>query len=145
MIDCAGCVVIPGFVDTHRHTWETAIRSCAPNATLDDYFVEVLDSFAPLYDPRRSTQATWQPWVHQRRHPTLVDWSTSTTRGPPGRPDPRALEAGIERSAYGSANTSLAEYWFDSSIAIPRDDVGQIEHVLPSDLECCTMEPTHGG
>src|SRR6266511_5289317 len=36
VVDVEGSVVIPGFVDTHRHTWEAAIRGCAPNATLDD-------------------------------------------------------------------------------------------------------------
>src|SRR6184192_2167173 len=51
VIDVTGDIVIPGFVDTHRHTWEAAIRGCAPDATLDDYFVEVLDSFAPVYRP----------------------------------------------------------------------------------------------
>ena len=34
MIDAAGDIVIPGFVDTHRHTWETSIRTCAPDYTL---------------------------------------------------------------------------------------------------------------
>src|SRR5256885_5752078 len=29
VIDVAGRIVIPGFVDTHRHTWEAAIRGCA--------------------------------------------------------------------------------------------------------------------
>ncbi len=51
VIDVGGDIVIPGFVDTHRHTWEAAIRNCAPDATLDDYFVEILDTFAPLYRP----------------------------------------------------------------------------------------------
>src|SRR5437773_11724157 len=51
VIDVTGDVVIPGFIDSHRHTWECAIRGCAPNATLDDYFVEVLDTFAPIYLP----------------------------------------------------------------------------------------------
>ena len=50
-VDCTGKILIPGFIDSHRHTWEAAIRGCAPNATLDDYFVEVLDTFAPLYQP----------------------------------------------------------------------------------------------
>ncbi len=43
VIDCTGKILIPGFIDSHRHTWEAAIRGCAPNATLDDYFVEVLE------------------------------------------------------------------------------------------------------
>jgi cytosine/adenosine deaminase-related metal-dependent hydrolase len=49
VVEASGRIAIPGFVDTHRHTWEAAIRGCAPNATLDDYFVEVLDTFAPAY------------------------------------------------------------------------------------------------
>ncbi|TMC38744.1 MAG: amidohydrolase, partial [Chloroflexi bacterium] len=36
VIDVTGDIVIPGFIDSHRHTWECAIRGCAPNATLDD-------------------------------------------------------------------------------------------------------------
>ncbi|HEY1179163.1 MAG TPA: hypothetical protein VGF17_23665 [Phytomonospora sp.] len=51
VLDMTGRIVIPGFVDTHRHTWEASIRGVAPDATLDDYFVDILDTFAPLYTP----------------------------------------------------------------------------------------------
>jgi len=49
VIDAAGDIVIPGFIDTHRHTWETSIRTCAPDFTLGAYFAGILDRFAPNY------------------------------------------------------------------------------------------------
>src|SRR5690606_14429772 len=51
VIDVTGDIVIPGFIDSHRHTWETAIRGSAPNATLDDYYLTVFGAFGPLYRP----------------------------------------------------------------------------------------------
>ena len=130
VIDVTGDVVIPGFVDTHRHTWETAIRNCAPNATLDDYFVEVLDGFAPLYRPEdvyASNLAGALECVNAGIT-TLVDWSHINNT--PDHPDAGIQglkEAGLRAVyAYGSANTSLADYWFNSKIVIPRDDVERI-------------------
>jgi cytosine/adenosine deaminase-related metal-dependent hydrolase len=130
VIDCTGDIVIPGFVDTHRHTWETAIRSCAPNATLDDYFVEVLDSFAPLYRPEDVYASNLAGALEclNAGITTLLDWSHINNT--PDHPDAAIqglTEAGIRAVyAYGSANTSLADYWFNSSIVIPRDDVQRI-------------------
>ena len=51
MIEADGDIVIPGFVDTHRHTWETSIRTSAPDYTLGAYFGAILDKFAPKYRP----------------------------------------------------------------------------------------------
>ena len=130
VIDCSGSVVIPGFIDTHRHTWEAAIRSCAPDATLDDYFVEVLDSFAPLYRPEDVYASNLAGSLEciNAGITTLVDWSHINNT--PDHPDAGIQglkESGIRSLyAYGSANTSLADYWFNSSIAIPRDDVTRI-------------------
>ena len=130
VVDAAGFIVVPGFVDTHRHTWEAAIRACAPDATLDDYFVEVLDTFAPVYRPEdvyASNLAGALECVNAGIT-TLVDWSHINNT--PEHPDAgiRGLqEAGIRAQyAYGSANTSLADYWFNSTIAIPPDDVRRI-------------------
>ena len=50
-IDATRDIVIPGFIDTHRHTWETSIRTCAPDYTLGAYFGGILDKFAPHYRP----------------------------------------------------------------------------------------------
>jgi 5-methylthioadenosine/S-adenosylhomocysteine deaminase len=144
IVDATGRIVMPGFVDTHRHTWEAAIRNCAPNATLDDYFVEVLDTFAPCYraeDVYASNLAGSLECLNAGIT-TLVDWSHINNT--PEHPDAgiRALqETGIRAQyAYGSANTSLADYWFESSIAIPGDDVRRVrETYFSSDSGLLTM------
>jgi cytosine/adenosine deaminase-related metal-dependent hydrolase len=130
VIDAAGFLVIPGFVDSHRHTWETAIRNVAPNATLDTYFVDILDTFAPHYraqDVYNSNLAGALECLNAGIT-TLVDWSHINNT--PEHPDAaiQALqETGIRGVyAYGSANTSLADYWFESKIIVPADDVRRI-------------------
>lgn len=144
VIDADGFIVIPGFVDTHRHTWETAIRNVAPDATLDDYFVEILDTFAPVYTPEDVYASNLAGALEciNAGITTLVDWSHINNG--PEHPDAaiRGLqEAGIRAQyAYGSANLSLADYWFDSKIAIPADDVRRVrETYFSSDDGLLTM------
>src|SRR5918996_1573167 len=143
-IDTAGKIVIPGFIDTHRHTWECAIRGCAPNATLDNYFVEVLDSFAPVYRPEDVYASNLLGALEcvNAGITTLVDWSHINNT--PDHPDAaiRALQEVGLRAVYatGSANTSLSDYWFESKIAIPGDDVRRIrETYFSSDDGLMTM------
>ena len=37
-IDVGGKIITPGFIDTHRHGWQTAFKTLAPNTTLAAYF-----------------------------------------------------------------------------------------------------------
>ncbi|MFJ8591545.1 amidohydrolase family protein [Streptomyces sp. NPDC093598] len=130
VLDMTGHIVIPGFVDTHRHTWEAPIRGVAPDATLDDYFVDILDTFAPLYTPEDVYAGNLAGALEclNAGITTLVDWSHINNT--PEHPDAAIqglAESGIRAQyAYGSANTSLADYWFESKIAIPADDVRRI-------------------
>src|SRR5262245_35539015 len=53
IIDATNRIVLPGFVDTHRHTWQTGLRSLIVNDdNLRAYVELVLRRLAPRYRPR---------------------------------------------------------------------------------------------
>lgn len=62
VIDARGKIVMPGFIDTHHHQFETALRSFLPDAVLENfrqnprdvfnYYEKILLTFAPVYRPQ---------------------------------------------------------------------------------------------
>ncbi|KAJ7301666.1 amidohydrolase family protein [Mycena albidolilacea] len=36
-VNTTGKIISPGFIDTHRHTWQTAMRTLGPNVQLENY------------------------------------------------------------------------------------------------------------
>src|SRR5262245_34416158 len=81
VVDAAGSIVIPGFIDSHRHTWETVIRGVAPDVSLAGYFEVVLAAFAPAYRPEDVYAGNYLGALEaiDAGITTLLDWSTSTT------------------------------------------------------------------
>jgi len=52
IIDASNTIIIPGFVDAHRHSWEGQLRRINPNApTLAAYSAATHQSFAKSYRP----------------------------------------------------------------------------------------------
>lgn len=51
IVDVSGHVVMPGFVDTHRHTWQTPFRGVCADWTLEDYFRGVRMTISPNCSP----------------------------------------------------------------------------------------------
>jgi len=116
VIDAAGDIVIPGFIDTHRHTWETSIRTCAPDYALVTYFGSILDKFGPHYRPDDVVAANRWGALEciNAGITTLVDWSHIMNT--PAHADAAVQglqETGIRSVfAYGFGNTSLQDWWF---------------------------------
>jgi cytosine/adenosine deaminase-related metal-dependent hydrolase len=50
-IDARGRLVLPGFVDTHRHMWQAVLRGCGADQTLGEYFETVLGALGPRLTP----------------------------------------------------------------------------------------------
>lgn len=51
VIDASNMIVMPGFIDGHRHLWEGVVRNSLPNANLDDYMRSINHGFARVYTP----------------------------------------------------------------------------------------------
>ncbi|RFU41730.1 amidohydrolase [Actinomadura logoneensis] len=52
VIDASGRIVLPGFVDTHRHMWQGAIRGVLPDTSLHAYLDRVLGRLGPAFRPQ---------------------------------------------------------------------------------------------
>lgn len=49
VIDGTNSIVSPGFVDTHRHTWQTQLRSVTTDYVLTDYFMGLRVTYGSSY------------------------------------------------------------------------------------------------
>jgi 5-methylthioadenosine/S-adenosylhomocysteine deaminase len=51
VVDATGCIVLPGFVDSHVHAWESALRGIAPDADFGDYMAITHGGIAAYISP----------------------------------------------------------------------------------------------
>src|SRR5438552_14920555 len=122
-IDAPGMIVMPGFVDTHRHTWQTPVRGVLPCCTLDHYFAVMLGSVGGHYRPED---------VHIGNHAgalealnggvtTLLDWSHINNTPDPSDAAIQGLkDAGI-RAIYAHGVPTGGEWWAFSELEHPED------------------------
>ena len=69
--------MLPGLINAHMHTWQTALRSVAANWTLLEYFRHVHAGLATVFVPEDIHIATLAGALNQLDHgvTTLVDWA----------------------------------------------------------------------
>ena len=118
-------IVMPGFIDTHRHIWEGILKNIAPDALLDEYFRDILGVLAPVYRPQDAYAGnlvsalgaidcgvtTLLDWSHIQNTPEHTDAAISALQ-----------ESGLRSVfAYGTPNLDMAAWWHDSRLTHPTD------------------------
>lgn len=76
IVNGSGRIVIPGLINAHMHTWQTALRGYAANWTLLEYFRRMHAGLATLFAPDDIYIATLVGALNQINcgATTLVDW-----------------------------------------------------------------------
>ncbi len=76
VVDATGCIVIPGLINAHMHTWQTALRGVAANWTLPEYFRKMHAGLATAFAPEDLHIATRVGALNQLNcgTTTLADW-----------------------------------------------------------------------
>lgn len=59
LVDASGMVMCPGFVDTHRHTWQTPLHGVRTDWNLLDYMTYIRGMYCVCYEPEDALLANW--------------------------------------------------------------------------------------
>lgn len=131
VVDATGMLVIPGFVDTHRHTWQAQIRNIAGDWTLAEYLQGIRADLGPRYRPQDVYAGNLIGVLEglDAGITTLVDWSHIMNS--PQHAD-AAIDALIESGsralfAYGTPNDENTDAWHFESTIPHSEDVRRVQ------------------
>ncbi|WP_306351190.1 amidohydrolase family protein [Flavobacterium sp. '19STA2R22 D10 B1'] len=77
IIDITGKIIMPGFIDSHRHTWETVTRGVGGDWSLLDYFKWMIQVLGTKFRPEDVYASNLLAAVESLEHgiTTFADWA----------------------------------------------------------------------
>jgi 5-methylthioadenosine/S-adenosylhomocysteine deaminase len=141
IVDASGKIVLPGFVDTHRHTWQTPVRGVLPCCTLDDYFGDMLGKIGLNYRPEDVYIGNYAGSLEALNAgiTTLLDWShISNTPEHSDEAVHGLKDAGI-RGVYAHGIPGDNSWWAYSDRPHPEDIRRIRERYFSSDEQLLTL------
>lgn len=141
-IDGSHTIAVPGFVDTHRHTWETNVRGLLPHCTLMGYMVNVIENLGTHFRPEDVYEGNLLGSLEALNAgvTTIVDWSHISNSPDHADEAIRGLrDAGI-RAVYAHGDPNLPAWTcLGSTEAHPSDAVRIRDEHFSSDDQLVTM------
>ncbi len=77
VIDAQSMIIMPGFVDCHRHMWQSQLRAITANWSLYDYSARIRSIYSSFYDPDDAYLGTYAGFLEALNAgvTTIVDHS----------------------------------------------------------------------
>jgi cytosine/adenosine deaminase-related metal-dependent hydrolase len=144
VIDASGCIVLPGLVNAHQHTWQTALRGVAGNWTILEYFHHVHAGLATKFRPEDIYIATLVGALNQMNcgATTLVDWChNNPTPEHTDRAVDALAESGIRAAFFHGSpkpdpKPGQKPFW---EVQHPRSEVERLMKRLPANEGLVTL------
>ncbi|MGP4015588.1 amidohydrolase family protein [Saccharopolyspora sp. 5N708] len=142
VVDATGKIVLPGLVDTHRHTWQSVLRQRGADWSFQDYFEEIFLRLGPRMRPEDvyagtllgalgaldSGVTTLVDWAHVQNTPEHADAGLDALR-----------DAGIRAVyAHGWPCTD-AQRWMSNSTEPHPADLRRLRERIPGDDGLVTL------
>jgi len=125
VIDATGMIVMPGFIDTHRHVWESLLRGIAGDYSLMEYLQNVLGPLAAAFRSKDVYVANLLGALEalDAGITTVFDWSHIMNT--PAHADSAITglkDAGIRAVfGYGTPGTAVWDWFYESKLNHPQD------------------------
>jgi len=140
-IDASERIVMPGLVDTHRHTWQALFRNIGSDWTLAHYFTGLHGTMSGLYRPEDTYAGNLIGILEALDSgiTTLLDWSHNLNTPDHSDAAIDALEQSGSRAIFGHG--AGFEHWAPvSALPHPADDVRRLRETrFASDDQLVTM------
>jgi cytosine/adenosine deaminase-related metal-dependent hydrolase len=143
VVDAEGAIVVPGFVNTHLHTWESGVRGVAGDWTFLEYLDKMLGEISSNYRPVDAYLGNLFGAVQQLNAgtTTVLDWfHIANTPEHTDRAIDGLEDAGIRALfTHGPPGDDSAKWWENSSVTHP-DDIRRLhEERFPTDDGLLTL------
>jgi len=143
VIDGTDKVVIPGFVNSHVHLWQTVIKGCAGDWSFGDYLEKILGTAGKFYRPEDVHVATLLGAMEQidAGVTTLYDWShiLNTPEHADGAID-GLQQSGIRAVfGHGTPGDDVGRWYYQSRETHPDDIIRIRKTRLASDDALVTL------